>query len=141
MLLKGRYELLRQLSPKSRLARDTRSGRQVVAREVSLRGLKSWEALSRLEGEAKSLSRVSHPAVPAYVDSFTLDEASADPKFYLIREHVEGELLSERRARPTQDELFALSEKLLVALGELHRLSPPLLHGDLSPKRILIRPS
>lgn len=141
MLLKGRYEVLETLSATARLARDRRTGRQLVVKEIVVKELGSWEELRALEEEAKTLQSVEHHAVPRLVDSFSLDEESPDPRFFLVREHVEGRPLSEQLGkRLPSRELVALARQLLETVGELHRLSPPLIHGDLSPNKVLRTP-
>ncbi len=138
MLLKGRYEVLRSLSARSRLARDRKTEQAVVVKEIVVKELTSWEALKRLEAEAETLSTVDHPAVPALVSFFSLDEETPDPRFFLVREHVEGQPVSSLVGRRcSKKRLLVLTRALLSTLGDLHDLSPPLLHGDLSPDAIV----
>lgn len=141
MLLKGRYEVLETLSATARLARDRRTGRQLVVKEIVVKELGSWEELRALEEEAKTLQSVEHRAVPRLVDFFSLDEESPDPRFFLVRDHVEGRPLSELLGkRLPSRELVELARQLLETVGELHRLSPPLIHGELSPNKVLRTP-
>ena len=141
MLLKGRYEVLETLSSTARLARDRRSGRQLVVKELVVKELGTWEKLGALEEEAKTLESVEHRAVPRLVDAFSLDEESPDPRFFLVREYVEGRPLSEQLGkRLPRRELLEVARQLLEIVGELHRLSPPLIHGDLSPNKVLKTP-
>jgi serine/threonine protein kinase len=139
MLLKGRYEVLSQLSRKSRLAKDRRSGAHVVVRELAVRGMTGWADWRRAEEEAASLANIQHPGVPRVLESFTLDAESAAPVLFVVQEYLSGVPLSAREARPTQDEVLSLARELFLLLGELHRLSPPLLHGALRPERVLRR--
>lgn len=140
MLLKGRYEVLETLSSTARLARERSSGRKLVVKELVVKELGSWDDLSQLEDEARTLASVDHPAVPALVDTFFLDEESPDPRFFLVREYVDGvPLAAHLEVRLSQDGVRALAAQLLQILDQLHRLSPPLIHGDLSPEKVFRR--
>jgi serine/threonine protein kinase len=140
MLLKGRYEIQSDLSQRSRMALDRKSNQHVVIREIKLQGLKEWSLLTKLEEEAKLLATVSHDAVPRLIDSFTLDATSPDPRFFLVQQYISGIALSDKKVRLTQEELLSISKRLLETISSLHRLAPPLLHGDISPERILQKP-
>jgi serine/threonine protein kinase len=140
MLLKGRYEIQNELSARSRLALDQKTKQHVIVRELTLHGLKDWSLLTKLEEEAKLLVSVSHEAAPRLIDSFTLDAASPAPRFFLVQQYLSGIALSEKKSRLSQGELSQLVSALLQTLDSLHRLSPPLLHGDITPERILQKP-
>jgi serine/threonine protein kinase len=140
MLLKGRYEIQSELSARSRLALDRKTKQHVIVRELTLHGLQDWSLLTKLEEEAKLLLSVSHEAAPKLIDSFTLDADSPAPRFFLVQQYLSGIALSEKKSRLSQEELARLVVSLLQTIDSLHRLSPPLLHGDLTPERILQKP-
>lgn len=138
MLLKGRYEILEDLSPKTRLARQVRTQEKLVVKELVVAELSTWDNLQHFENEARALRSVQHRAVPELVDFFVLGEESPDPRFFLVQRFIAGQpLAAQLGTRLTDDELVSLSRELLEILVELHQLSPPLFHGNLEPSKIM----
>lgn len=88
--------------------------------------------------EAKILARCEHPAIVDVVDYF-----EANSTAYAALEYVPGlplaQWLDQLGRRPTQAELDSIVEPLLDALDVVH--SHRLLHRDIAPDNILIRPN
>ncbi|MEV0238121.1 class III lanthionine synthetase LanKC [Nonomuraea sp. NPDC050786] len=132
------------------LARDTRTGAQVVLKEARPHaGLDAAgrDAVSRLEHERDVLRRLSGlPAAPALLDYFTLGE-----HHFLVQEFVDGTPLQRRlvhrypltRADRTDQDLadytawaVETSEKVEKAVESLHERG--VVFGDLHPDNILL---
>ncbi|MDE2147972.1 MAG: HDOD domain-containing protein, partial [Burkholderiales bacterium] len=132
----GRFELLRELGRGAQarvwLAHDPR-----LQREVALKLLEPAAdavAVSEWLGEARAVSRLTHPNV---VPVFEADEHQG--RSYLVFEYVEGPTLAQaRRGRgpmpPT--EAVALMLGVLDALAAAH--AQGLVHRDLKPSNILL---
>lgn len=87
-------------------------------------------------GEGEDATAPSRPA---------LDDPDQDPvrRFYLVRELVEGESLGERLRRGQRLDpasATALLDSLLATLAALHAHDPPLIHRDVKPDNIILRP-
>lgn len=116
------------------LATDTRLDRHVALKLLSptLAGDNSF--VSRLELEAKSVARLSHPGV---VQVF--DHGFDDGHAFLVMELVPGgtlrEILDERGPMPAHVVMSVL-RPILGALSEAH--SNGLIHRDIKPENILV---
>src|SRR5947209_7732177 len=114
-------------------ARDTRLER-VVAVKVLAAALSSEPSLRlRLEREAKSISRLSHPYI------CTLHDLGHDSgKDYLVMELVEGETLEHRIARGPlpPDQALRIGIQIAEALAAAHKHG--IVHRDLKPSNVML---
>lgn len=141
-LADGRYGVWRKIASGSQAdtleAVDRRDGKAVAIKRFKVSQAKSWKDVELAEREARVLASLSHPALPAYVDHF--EEHGA---LYLVMERVEGENLAEfTRAgkRLGRSELRALLGTLSEILEYLHSRVPPVIHRDIKPGNIILRP-
>ncbi|MFO0553389.1 MAG: hypothetical protein U0271_33705 [Polyangiaceae bacterium] len=142
-VLQGRYQLLRPLREGSR-ARTWLAIDLTDRREVALeRWLVRSEAAS--DQAAERARAASHPNLPSVREVFIEHDAASEHHVCVVRELVEGatleEWLAERGGQPaTEGEARVIAEQVLEALAHLHAVSPPLLHGAVSPKHVLRDP-
>lgn len=142
-LLKNRFALRRLLGQSATgatwLADDRQTGRQVVVKLLSFALLQGWKAYELFEREAKILSELHHPGIPAYVDFFRWG-SGATSRFVLVQEHVKGKNLQElvdAGWRGTEEEITAIALRLLEIVRFLHSLHPPVIHRDINPRNII----
>ena len=64
-------------------------GPHVAIKELRLSRVDDWKVLELFEREARVLALITHPAVPAYVDYFSLEDA-AGPSFFLVQQLAPG---------------------------------------------------
>ncbi|MFT5683646.1 MAG: protein-disulfide isomerase/predicted Ser/Thr protein kinase [Myxococcota bacterium] len=145
-LLKGLYRLESQLGRGAMGTTwkgvEVTTGTVLAIKEVSLQRVTSDKARELLEREAAILQQLSHPMIPAGVESFTAGTGK-ERGLFIVQEFVDGKDLAgemERR-RYTQEEVLDIAEELLSVLGYLHDLSPPVIHRDLKPSNIMRRKS
>ena len=138
-ILEGRYQLVRQLkkggmgdvyTAKDRFTRDF-----VIVKKT------------RAE-EARLLSRLKHPGIVKYLDSFScLEDISGGKQpgtdIWLVEEYVPGETLSayvKRNGPFDEAAVIEIGIKLCEILIFLHGRKPPVIYRDLKPDNIMLQP-
>jgi serine/threonine protein kinase len=114
-------------------ARDTRLGREVAVKVLPAGFANDSDRLSRLEREARLISRVHHPNICTLFDIFEGQDAPV-----LILELIEGETLQQRllRGPMTLREALRCASGIASALEAAH--AKGIIHRDLKPSNIKI---
>ncbi|MBP0020581.1 MAG: serine/threonine protein kinase [Cyanobacteria bacterium SBLK] len=115
---------------------------RVAIKAVSLRQVRDWKIVELFEREAKVLATLKHPAIPQYLNYFHRDTES-DRYFYLVQELVEGESLAaliDRGWKLNEEHVKYIATQILEILRYLHSLHPPVIHRDIKPQNIIVRP-
>jgi tRNA A-37 threonylcarbamoyl transferase component Bud32 len=141
-LAQGRYVIVGSLGAGSQAetleAVDKREGRPVAIKRFTLRGAKSWKDVELAEREASVLASLQHPSLPRYVEHFEENGA-----LYLVMEKVEGESLAARRKRGQSlgpDQVLRFLRDAAECLRYLHGHAPPIVHRDIKPGNVILRP-
>jgi len=98
----------------------------------------SPEARRRSKAEANILTRLSHPNLPRFTDYFFISKQA----HYLVMHHIAGETLQAKLTHHgplAEAELLLWFTQICNALAYLHYQNTPLVHGNISPKNIIIR--
>ena len=137
-------------------ASDVASEAQLIVKELRIEKLDDWKALELFEREGRTLASISHPNIPAFRDFFAHGGATPLPvaamgsydgparlSLVLVQEFIEGPTLQQRvdlgqPLAPAQAETVLRS--LLSALKYLHEHAPPLIHRDIKPGNVILRP-
>ena len=88
--------------------------------------------------EAALLRRIDHPLITRIFDCFI-----EDLRGYLVIEYSEGRTLKDlvlNEGLPSESLVKSVSMQLCDALGYLHSLTPPIIHGDVSPDNVILGP-
>ncbi|HEY6078447.1 MAG TPA: serine/threonine-protein kinase [Polyangiaceae bacterium] len=138
----GRYGVVGVLGSGSQgetlAAVDKRVGRLVAIKRFTIRGAKSWKDVELAEREANVLASLSHPNLPRYIEHFEENGA-----LYLVMEKVEGESLAKRRKRGAaldQQQVLRFLRETGECLRYLHGHAPPIVHRDIKPGNVILRP-
>ena len=138
----GRYVVMGSLGAGSQgetlEAVDKRQGRPVAIKRFTLRGAKSWKDVELAEREATVLAALNHPSLPRYVEHFEENGA-----LYLVMEKVEGESLAARRRRKAPldyEQVLRFLREAATSLAYLHGQTPPIVHRDIKPGNVILRP-
>jgi hypothetical protein len=113
---------------------------EVVLKEFILPGndrasIKVKESLLR---EAALLRRIDHPLITHFYDCFI-----EDLRGYLVIEYSPGLNLKDlvlKNGLPAESLVKNISMQLCDALGYLHSLTPPIIHGDVAPDNVILQP-
>jgi hypothetical protein len=142
-LLDGRYRLVRALGSgafaTTWLAVRVEDGLEVAIKEIHVRGdAKSRQLIAR---EASVLRQLRHRDIPRYIEDFRVGSGKSQ-SHCLVQQYVAGPTLAMVIAerKPTTDEAIGVLEGLLPVLEYLHGLSPPVIHRDLKPGNVIVRP-
>ena len=121
-------------------ARDTRKGTLCAIKEMSLSTVAPDEraqAIQNFLAEAKILSRLNHPNLPAFTDFFT-----EDARHYLVMEYIDGSTLEElldRNGRPfSERRVLGWARQLCDVLEYLHSQQPPVIFRDMKPGNVML---
>src|SRR6202022_3748524 len=136
----GPYEILAPLGAGGMgevyRARDTRLERTVAIKVLPDRLSSSPEGRQRFEGEAKTISALSHPHICALYDVGNQDGVE-----YLVMEYLEGETLADGLARGplALEQTLRFGIEIADALDRAHRQG--IVHRDLKPGNIMLTKS
>ncbi|MBK8263957.1 MAG: serine/threonine protein kinase [Nannocystis sp.] len=119
-------------------ALDRATGQEVAIKVLRLAKIDDWKAFDLFERECQVLERLDHPGIPRFIDRFASEGTG---EFFLVRELIEGEPLSQRLAahrRLPEPELRRLLDQALEILAYLHHQTPPIIHRDLKPSNFVL---
>jgi serine/threonine protein kinase len=121
-------------------ARDTRKGTLCAIKEMSLSTVASDErpqAIQNFLAEAKILSRLNHPNLPAFTDFFT-----EDARHFLVMEFIDGSTLEDlldRNGHPfSERRVLGWARQLCDVLEYLHSQQPPVIFRDMKPGNVML---
>ncbi|HVP18885.1 MAG TPA: serine/threonine-protein kinase [Spirochaetia bacterium] len=144
-LLGDKYRIERELGKGGAgitfLVRDAQSGELAVAKLLHLDLLQDWKAVELFEREAAILKALHHERIPAYIDFFRA-EIDGRARFVLLRQFVEGASLQEKVGsgwRATEQQICDIGARLLVVVGYIHSVRPPVIHRDINPRNVILR--
>jgi Protein kinase domain len=146
---RGRYQVLEEIGRggfgvtfRGQMVGGDVDARPVVIKALPLRGLPGWKAVELFEREAAALHALAHPGIPAWVDDFVLGGTEAPRGFVLVMELVPGRTLRQIVAAGglSREALLDVAGDVLGVLDHIHQRTPPLIHRDVNPKNILVRP-
>jgi predicted ATPase len=133
----GSYEILERLGAGGMgevyRARDTRLGREVAIKTLSLEHCSQPEALSRFEQEARSAGALNHPNIVTIYELGQVDETH-----YIAMELVSGETvrkLLDSGPIPFR-KAVAIAAQVADALAKAHRIG--IVHRDLKPENLMV---
>jgi hypothetical protein len=122
-------------------------GQPVIVKMLHLAGLPGWKGFELFEREAAALRALRHPNVPAWIDDIVFgQEGSAESRngtgFALVMELIPGRNLRDtvRGGGLSPEQMCAWLRDVLEVLAFIHGRSPPLIHRDVNPKNIILRP-
>jgi len=116
-------------------------GKRVALKELIFSLVPDAATLDAFQREAELLRSVSHAQIPRLLTAFS-EGAGVNTRLYLAQELVEGMSLQEAIAREKLSSVEArrLAGQVLRVLQALHGRDPPMLHRDVKPANLILRP-
>jgi len=121
------------------LAQDLKSGQHLALKSLSLRRMMDWKVIELFEREAKVLSQLAHPAIPQYLEYFSVDTPE-NHSFYIAQQLAEGKslvALVESGWHTNEAEVKSIAVQILEILVYLHSQKPAVIHRDIKPQNII----
>ncbi len=117
-----------------------RQGALCAIKEMSLSMVPPEEQLQAIKNfkiEAKMLSVLGHPCLPAFTHFFAENQ-----RYFLVMEYIDGatlEALLERNYGPfSERRILSWAEQLCDVLEYLHSQSPPIIFRDMKPGNVML---
>ncbi len=141
--LAGQADDLGQAASEPGSGSDTASNAEaaetVIVKLLAFSDEIDWGQVKLFEREAAVLKGLSHPALPRYRDSFSVEDRLL--WFGLVQDDIPGQsldqLLAEGGTQLTEAQLRQWAGELLEILIYLHGQSPPILHRDIKPSNVI----
>ena len=121
-------------------ANDTRQGNLVAIKEMSLSTVAENErsqAIQNFLAEARILSRLNHPNLPAFTDFFT-----EGARHFLVMEYIDGSTLDDQLDRNKgpfpEHRVLGWARQLCDVIEYLHNQQPPVIFRDMKPSNIML---
>ena len=95
------------------------------------------QAIQNFLAEARILSRLNHPNLPAFTDFFT-----EGPRHYLVMEYIDGstleELLDRNKGPFSEPRVLGWARQLCDVFEYLHNQQPPVIFRDMKPGNVML---
>jgi hypothetical protein len=116
-------------------------GGAYAGKELMLRADLASKVRELAHREASVLGQISHPQIPRLRESLVTGQGRAR-SLWIVQDLVPGQDLASVLAgrRLATREVAAIVASALVPLVYLHGLSPPVVHRDLKPGNLILRP-
>jgi serine/threonine protein kinase len=124
-------------------ANDTRQGHLVAIKEMSLSTVPENDrpqAIQNFLAEARILSRLNHPNLPAFTDFFT-----EGARHFLVMEYIDGSTLEDKLDRNkgsfSEPRVLGWARQLCDVLEYLHNQQPHVIFRDMKPSNVMLTQS
>lgn len=142
----GRYRIIRPLATGGtatvHVVEEVATATVWVAKSLHLSAVPEWKVWQLFERGAEVLRGLDHPGIPRFHELIRHDfDGGAD--LWLIEEFIPGrdlrQIIDGHGSAPL-DKSLRLAAAVLSVLRYLHTRTPPVLHRDVKPSNIILRP-
>ncbi len=144
--LRDKYTFISKLGEGSQgnVFKATRNsdGKVVAIKKLRIDSVSTWKEYDLFHREADVLSQIHDPCVAGFYEALEfLNEEK--PAAYIVQELIEGRslyVMLKTGFRFTVSRIFNMAYSLVVLLEKLHTHNPPIIHRDIKPNNIIMRP-
>jgi len=114
----------------------------VVLKMFDIAEANSWKPLDQFKREADILRTLSHPQIPHYIENFDAAQGG-DFLFVLVMEYIQGETVEAYIAsgkKFTEEQIEHILAELADVLAYIGSLRPPIVHRDINPRNLILKP-
>jgi serine/threonine protein kinase len=115
---------------------------RVVLKIFDIAETNSWKPLEQFKREADILRTLDHPRIPKYIESFEATQGDGF-LFVLVMEYIQGETVEAHIAsgkKFTEERIEQILAELAEVLAYIGSLRPPIVHRDINPRNLILRP-
>ena len=109
-----------------------------LQKDVVIKKIHDFVGSDKRRTEVDILKNLHHPNLPQVFDFF--NDNGAD---YTVMDFVEGKSLQDlidEKHKFTDKEIFRIASELIDAVSYLHSRPHPIIHGDIKPDNVMVRP-
>lgn len=133
-----KYELIKKLGEgESGITYLVKSeNKKFVLKELKITNLERWTIVERFKKEIEILKTINHKGIPKFIDIIEDTKSLA-----YVQEYIDGKTFKEMIEDKDEISDIDFKEFFLQALdilNYLHKMLPPVIHQDISPKNIII---
>ena len=144
--LNDRYELHRNIGTSDDHSTyrgyDLHTQTEIVVTEYLFEGIRKATAIDIFNKKKKELLAIDHGAIPTYLDAFFVSSPRGK-RYFLVQQFADGQnfgsLLDEGFSFD-EDTTRQFVEDMLAILIDLQGLSPPVIHANITPTSVILRP-
>ena len=114
----------------------------VAIKKLRIDSVNTWKEYDLFHREAEVLSQIHEHGVAEFYEAMEFLE-DKPPAAYIVQELIEGrslQLMLKSGFRFTVSRIFKMAYDLVVLLEKLHAHHPPIIHRDIKPNNIIMRP-
>ena len=124
------------------LAKRDSDGIEVAIKRLNIESVKTWKTYELFHREAEVLSTLQIDGVAKFYEAVDMPEDDP-PRAYIVQEFIPGTTLGTLIGQGHRFSLsctFDIIVQLLTLLKQLHSHTPPVIHRDIKPNNIMLKP-
>lgn len=142
-LIEEKYQVLNKIGEggycKVYLAENIKTKKKWALKVIQLSQENYSQFSERLLNEINLINRLQHPYIPSVADIIQTSNS-----LIVVMDYIEGITLDQfigNKETQSEDLIIDWAKKLCDAIGYLHRQSPQIIHNDLCPRNIILKPN
>lgn len=144
--LRGKYTFLNKLGSGTQgnvyRAKRLSDGKILAVKKIRIDSVNTWKEYDLFHREADVLASLHEHGIAEFYDA--LEFLDAEPaSAYIVQELIEGrslQLMLKQGFRFTVSRIFKMALGLVELLEKLHAHNPPIIHRDIKPNNIIMKP-